>query len=290
MRKFFLLSTFLALSFIISSLYAQVPVGNPASIVTSKHNLSKWGPGDIKASTESQVCKFCHAVHAASVEPLWGHRLSTATYVLYSSQSMRSPKTNQPDKSSKLCLSCHDGTVAIGGTLKGDIVMTDSGTGKLSSGKLTATSTAYFGTNLRTPQSHIRHPISIGVNQNLIDATRSYGATYMLKTPLLTNSEGKPCLDRNASNACTNLYPLRPTMYSYPTGTNHGVGIQCATCHDAHNNQYGMFIRERISFSNFSCAHYNAASGGFCVHCHEQKPLNTLYNQPGNPYNQGNPW
>lgn len=289
MRKFIFSLCFVVIISVIKGLYAQVPVGDPASVVSSKHNLSKWGPGDIKATTESQVCKFCHAVHAASVWPLWGHRLSTATYTLYSSQSMRSPKTNQPDKASKLCLSCHDGTIAIGGTLKGDITMTDSGTGKLSAGKLTSTSTAYFGTNLRAPQSHIRHPISIGVNQDLIDATRSYGAAYMLKTPLL-DVGGKKCLDRNASGTCTNLYPLQPTGYSYPTGTDHGVGIQCTTCHDAHNNQYGMFIRETISFGNFSCAHYNATSGGFCAHCHEQRPPTTLYNQPGNPYNQGNPW
>jgi len=287
LKKLILLLLFVALVVFIKGLYAQVPVGDPASVVSSKHNLSKWGPGDIKATTESQVCKFCHAVHAASVQPLWGHRLSTATYILYSSQSLRSPKTNQPDKGSKLCLSCHDGTVAIGGTLKGDITMTDSGTGKLSSGKLTSTSTAYFGTNLRSPQSHIRHPISIGVNQDLIDATRSYGATYMLKTPLL-DVGGKKCLDRNTSGTCTNLYPLQPTSYSYPTGTNWGVGIQCTTCHDAHNNQYGMFIRESMSFNNFSCAHYNASVGGFCVHCHEQKPPTTLYNQPGNDYRTGN--
>jgi len=33
------------------------------SIVTSKHNLSAYGTGNIKAVTETEICIFCHTLH-----------------------------------------------------------------------------------------------------------------------------------------------------------------------------------------------------------------------------------
>ena len=37
-----------------------------ADIATTKHNLSVSGPGDVKASVETQICIFCHTPHGAS--------------------------------------------------------------------------------------------------------------------------------------------------------------------------------------------------------------------------------
>jgi predicted CXXCH cytochrome family protein len=45
--------------------------------------------------------------------PLWNHELSGAAYTVYSSPTMKAV-VGQPNGSSRLCLSCHDGTVAIG--------------------------------------------------------------------------------------------------------------------------------------------------------------------------------
>ena len=61
-----------------------------------------------------QICLPCHTPHNAvsNAAPLWNHELSTATYNLYSSPSMDAT-VNQPTGASKLCLSCHDGTVAV---------------------------------------------------------------------------------------------------------------------------------------------------------------------------------
>lgn len=258
-------------------------------ITGSKHNLASWGPGDIKAQSESRVCIFCHTVHGASGTPLWGHKLSTATYLTYSSATLKSPR-NQPDGGSKLCLSCHDGTVAVGGTVKGnlefEILLTDSGTGKLTAApgrKLTSDpayrSTAYYGTDLLNPWSHISHPISLEVNTELIDATA--GNDWYLKGPIIDcgsfTTLGTEC-----------VYPLKPTNNIYSeASTRTYVGIQCTTCHDAHNNQHGMFMREKVSFDNFSCGH-NPFGGteGFCGHCHQAKPSADLYG--GTRYKTGN--
>ena len=100
----------LAATIVGSRLYVAVA----ASILDSKHNLSLSGPGTIKAVTETEVCVFCHTPHGASGQaPLWNRFSSGATYIPYSSSTIKAA-IGQPTGSSKLCLSCHDGTVALG--------------------------------------------------------------------------------------------------------------------------------------------------------------------------------
>jgi predicted CXXCH cytochrome family protein len=92
------------------------------SVVNSVHNLSVNGPGTIKATSEKGVCIFCHTVHDASgVTPLWNHSMSTSNYIVYSSSRLTAMGLTipQPNGSSRLCLSCHDGTVALGSVTSG---------------------------------------------------------------------------------------------------------------------------------------------------------------------------
>ncbi|GFE59863.1 cytochrome c3 family protein [Geobacter sp. AOG2] len=83
-------------------------------ILNSKHNLSISGPGTIKAVSEERVCVFCHTPHHANpLTPLWSRPTSTAIYDLYQSSTLVA-KPGQPSGSARLCLSCHDGTIALG--------------------------------------------------------------------------------------------------------------------------------------------------------------------------------
>ena len=93
-----------------------------ADIAKTKHNFSATviPPGTTNrvasATSESQICAFCHTPHGATDEPkapLWNRQLSSAGYTVYDSTSLESP-IPQPGGKSKLCLSCHDGTVALG--------------------------------------------------------------------------------------------------------------------------------------------------------------------------------
>ncbi|NOY37457.1 MAG: cytochrome C [Chlorobi bacterium] len=63
----------------------------------------------------NEFCKPCHTPHNAApaslASPLWNHQLTTATFTLYSSATLDAVP-QQPGGKSKLCLSCHDGTVA----------------------------------------------------------------------------------------------------------------------------------------------------------------------------------
>ena len=63
---------------------AAVALGQTgADVQSSKHNLSVSGPGTVRATSESQVCVFCHTPHAATIAPdapLWNRTLSAQTY------------------------------------------------------------------------------------------------------------------------------------------------------------------------------------------------------------------
>ncbi len=95
----------------LSALMSISIIGYAQTIVGSAHDFSSetWNPS-------GEICVVCHTPHHSNVSvndaPLWNHEVTTATYTLYSSPTLDATM-QQPDASSKLCLSCHDGTVAL---------------------------------------------------------------------------------------------------------------------------------------------------------------------------------
>ncbi len=86
-------------------------------IAHSKHDLSATGPGPVRAVEESQICIFCHVPHNASpAAPLWNRYNPVTYYRVYRSPTLEA-RVDQPGPASKLCLSCHDGSLALGLTL-----------------------------------------------------------------------------------------------------------------------------------------------------------------------------
>jgi hypothetical protein len=91
-------------------------------ISATKHNFSSSGAGTTRSTTESQICVFCHTPHGSDTSqaaPLWNKTLQNSTYTPYTSSSfdaaaIQGASAGQPLGSSKLCLSCHDGVVALG--------------------------------------------------------------------------------------------------------------------------------------------------------------------------------
>ena len=95
---------------------AAVAAGDD-SIVSSKHDLSSRGPGPIRAVEEPQICIFCHAPHSAAPQtPLWNRENPRRYYRIYKS-STTDARITQPSGPSKMCLSCHDGSMALGEVL-----------------------------------------------------------------------------------------------------------------------------------------------------------------------------
>ncbi len=135
--------------------FASSHAAAKTSIVFSKHNLSRTGPGDIKALTEDRICVFCHAPHNANPRtPLWNKNIEGINYVLYTAYSSstlhsQAPATG-PTGPTRLCLSCHDGTIALGQVLQPaeKIAMTVVG-------GIPAARPSNFGTSLAN-----HHPVS----------------------------------------------------------------------------------------------------------------------------------
>lgn len=122
--------------------------GARAEIAGSAHDFTS------ETWANNQICLPCHTPHGADTtvndSPLWNHQVTTATFTMYNSATFDA-STSQPDGRSKLCLSCHDGTVAL-----------DSFGGNGGLEHLTAAEDAYIGTDLRDD-----HPISFTYNTAL---------------------------------------------------------------------------------------------------------------------------
>lgn len=91
----------------------------PTVDVLGMHNLSVASGASVY-SQGSLGCTFCHAPHSGlgGITPLWNQKLSTKSYVPYTSSTNPNQDSTQPTLgvTSSLCLSCHDGTVGVGQT------------------------------------------------------------------------------------------------------------------------------------------------------------------------------
>ena len=91
-----------------------LPAFAQSDIAKTVHNLTPEGPGKIKETAKTGLCVFCHTPHNANPgKSLWNRDLPGITYQLYASTTLRAD-LKQPTGSSRLCLSCHDGFVAMG--------------------------------------------------------------------------------------------------------------------------------------------------------------------------------
>ena len=181
-----------------------MPFVGSAGILNTKHNLSVSGPGEVTAISETEICIFCHTPHNAyPVTPLWNHELSTVeNYINYWSPTLKSyaSQAEAPpiDGFSKLCLSCHDGTIAIGSVSSRDMPI-DTTADYLDIGL-----PGYLGTDLSGG-----HPISIVFDTALVNLRNQDPSIMHLNWPI--------------NDPDVKLYPTQGRQY----------GVQCTSCHDA---------------------------------------------------------
>ncbi len=203
------------LAVVIAALVAGSATAQDMSkIVNTPHNMANldvWGV----VIPENQVCLPCHTPHnARAVEDgasqiLWNHALTEQTFEMYTTAAGH--QGGQPEGTSKLCLSCHDGATAIddfgGNEDTFDNVM------------IPADRLSNMGTDLRDD-----HPI---------------GIEY--PPPDLTG------------------YNDKSTFTGVKVVTINGVDrVECASCHTAHDNSYGKFLRQTMEGS------------ALCVECHDK--------------------
>ncbi len=182
----------------------------PGNVASTVHNLSVSGPGEIRALNEDEVCKFCHIPHNAVIPvPLWGHALSRAQYTvpgIRGAQGARVP-AGQPDGSSRLCLSCHDGTVALGEVAGEPRSIAMMGATRLAPGRR-----GYLGTHL----------------------SGSHAISFIVPDGSMRASDGAEDMG---------LRPLTVIQADPDVVLDHRGKMQCTTCHDPHSDRYSQSDR-----------------------------------------------
>jgi predicted CXXCH cytochrome family protein len=119
----------------------------------SAHDFSGAG---WNTSGESCVCHITHNGDTTLEAPLWDHQITAVTdYGVYDISPTLDATVGQPGETSLLCLSCHDGTVAVDAF----------GDTPTSTFTLDASSTAYVGQDLSND-----HPIGFAYDTALSTA------------------------------------------------------------------------------------------------------------------------
>ena len=191
-----------------------LPVLATADVATTKHNLSISGPGSIKASSEAQICVFCHAPHNSSPSaPLWNRRDPGSTYTPYTSSTAKAV-AGQPTGASLTCLSCHDGTIALGDLLsRSSRVAMAGGTTTLPAGN------SNLGTDLSDD-----HPVSMAYTTALAAARNGELADPALLT-------GKVKLDNRGQMQCTACHDPHDNSNGKFLAVPNTASALCLTCH-----------------------------------------------------------
>ncbi len=102
-----------------------------SSIINTKHDFRTSSSAAIRSASTNDACVFCHTPHNATPGSyLWNHQLSNRNFPVYNSSTLQSTITAiQPQDTSKLCLSCHDGTIALGDTVNDGSIAFAEGNG-----------------------------------------------------------------------------------------------------------------------------------------------------------------
>lgn len=241
-QKTFIMTTLATLT--LGATFAFGGATDGSGIVGSKHDMNQLTGAGATADSQGRVCAFCHTPHhklestTLTYNPLWSHTINeTQNYKTYNSVTFDSNSKMATDPltgPSRLCMSCHDGIIAvdqhygIAGTankasLKGDDF------GQIAVGKQDSTGALDLSND---------HPIGFDlVGINALDSG--------IRANLLAPHNSK------LSNKTIETLGFKDGQKYYMT---------CASCHDVHNrdNVDTAFLYER------------QAKSDFCIMCHDK--------------------
>ena len=208
------------------------------------------------------LCTTCHTPHKAlDTRLLWNHKLSTNVFA-WTDQTTTIGGTEFPTVSTawngptKYCLSCHDGSVAVG-----DIAWFDGGKPDITNTMRHdgANDPARIAAGAEMKGNHpVAFPYPFGQVAN----------TYNNKTTnanvIMTEFNGDP---QNTGPGLKGIRLFTQTGVNVTAGATAGdtnVGIECSSCHDPHNVQTEdhYFLRGKLEWSADGADLY------ICTKCH----------------------
>lgn len=219
------------------------------SIVYSKHNLSKTGIGNVKTTTGTQICIYCHTPHNSNPAggPIWNRNKSSfgnVAYQLYSGLGMQNISYKSgfsSDSISLFCMSCHDGST-IGGTMVYNI---PTALNSVESSAITAFTTGIAS----TAKSNL-------AQGSLVNGTAN-GA--LLKTTHPVNFEYKNGGGDLSTVSDGLIAGLQGTSFPlYKSARSAARSFECSSCHSVHDDYNNPFLRDT-----------NAGSK-LCLGCHNK--------------------
>ncbi len=212
--------------------------------------LIDGSPHDLSAVAGGSTCSFCHTPHGALTgTPLWSHKLSTAVYDIYQSSSLEA-NVGQPTGSSKYCLGCHDGTVALAESIGGG-----SGGGTyITPGK------ANLGTDLSDD-----HPISFVYSMAL--------STEDVQIRPASAVSERFKLDKSRELQCTTCHDPHDNRYGNFLVMSNRRSQMCLACHDLtgwipSSHESSLALASVASDSYLQSSEYATVTDNGCLSCH----------------------
>jgi hypothetical protein len=248
-----------------------------AQITTDVIGMHDLSPGSSSPITGARPgsCTYCHAPHSglASGRALWNQQLSKMVYNLYTSPTYvaKGEKGQQPVMGSdtNLCLSCHDGTVAVGNTIVSGQVQTI--------GQMKATD--QFLAN--TPNLMASHPQDLSAIQDTPDLFSGLAARGQTNDPT-----GVVNLI-NGNIECTSCHnahvQAKDPVAQYFLAKDSSLGALCLACHDptrvvqGQTNPLAGWAASIHATANDTVQNlpYTTLSQNACLNCHQD------HNAPG---------
>jgi mono/diheme cytochrome c family protein len=235
-------------------------------IAGSKHDFSA------QSWSDNQICKPCHTPHNADVSitgRLWAHTMSTATYKSHGTRGTSTDGTTTTDgadatvtqsgmdSASRLCLSCHDGTVALDSFMGKDGGSTGKSIGDLADpGGLYNPNVGGAAVGAASADLSNDHPVGYAAHY---DETTASAGHYRYKPLATVNGAGlKLAISPDAfpgGKVDQSGNPVTYTKY---------YAVSCITCHNVHNAGTGTAPDERglLRMSN--------TSSSMCLTCHNK--------------------
>lgn len=229
-------------------------LANTAHDFTTNANVTlSGGPGSIG------LCTFCHTPHSAkSTRLLWNHTLSSNNFSWNDAPTTMGGTilptlTRAYAGPSTKCLSCHDGSVAIG-----DVGSFRPGAGVLSADRIGTNGfalTRQVGAGGDLSGSH-----PVGVPYPLYNTPNTYnGITSGAQLVM-----GDWVADPTGNNI--RLYADDGSGNIAGGKSAGATGVECSSCHDPHNRaaKDRAFLRGMLSGGT-------QASGYLCLQCHNKR-------------------
>jgi predicted CXXCH cytochrome family protein len=228
---------------IVAALSVTVNAMAASNIQNSRHNLSASNTSNSTfTGASTQICVYCHTPHnAIEKRALWNRKAPTSTFINYTS-GVNKAKADwyagglasfamEPGSPSLMCMSCHDGVTTMG-NLHRPPVDASASTAKMSN---VDSRMSNLGTDLTND-----HPVSMIYQKAVDNATDLQGAATLRPIAMVS---GKPFVQ----NGSVKL-PLSTTSL--------GVTLECASCHNVHDDTVRPFLR------------INNNNSALCLVCH----------------------